>query len=94
MRTGHPATPQQGAGMRTVDRMGFLRLGGTGLPGAFLLGTTRGSSGRAFARAKPSLAKGFEAVAPPRGLRGWRLPWPPFKVLRPRDVRPVVRNGV
>ena len=59
-----------------------------------MLGTTRGSSGRAFARAKPSLATGFEAVAPPRGLRGWRLPWPPFKVLRPRDVRPVARNGV
>ena len=59
-----------------------------------MLGTTRGSSGRAFARAKPSLAKGFEAVVPFRGLRGWRLPWPPFKVLYPRDVRTVVRNGV
>ena len=81
--------------MRTADRVGFLRLGGTGLPGAFLLGTTRGSSGRAFARAKPSLAKGFEAVAPPRGPRGWRLPWPPFKALRPCDALcPAPRTGV
>jgi hypothetical protein len=54
--------------MRTVDRTGSLRLGGTGLPGAFLLGTTRGSIGRAFARAKPSLAKGFEAVATGYGV--------------------------
>jgi hypothetical protein len=68
MRTGHPATPQQAAVIRTVDRMGFLRLGGTGLPGAFLLETTRGSVGRAFARAKPSLAKGFEAVATGYGV--------------------------
>ena len=68
MRTGHPATPQQAAVIRTVDRMGFLRLGSTGLPGAFLLETTCGSVGRAFARAKSSLAKGFEAVATGYGV--------------------------
>jgi len=33
-----------------------------------LLETTRGSVGRAFARAKSSLAKGFEAVATGYGV--------------------------
>ena len=68
MRNEHPATPQRGAGVRTMDRKAFLTLGGTGLAGAVLLGTTARRDGRALARARPSLAAEFEAAATEYGV--------------------------
>lgn len=46
-----------------MDRRGFLRLGGTGLAGAMLLGTVPGGSGGALAQEGSSLAAEFEAAA-------------------------------
>ena len=60
MSAEHPATPRE-ARIRTMDRRGFLRLGGAGIAGAVLLGSASG--GGALARTKPSLDAEFGTAA-------------------------------
>ena len=81
-----------------MDRRGFLRLGGGGLAGAILLGTTPGGSGRALAQAKPSLAAEFEAAATEYGVPKelllavgyantlWEMPPPDASPYEPDDL--------
>jgi len=96
MSTEQPATPQQRARIRAMDRRGFLRLGGGGLAGAILLGTTPGR--RALAQAEPSLAAEFEAAATEYGVPEelllavgyantlWEMPPPDASPYEPDDL--------
>ncbi len=98
MRTEHPATPQRVTRTHTMDRRGFLRLGGTGLAGAILLGTASEGSGRALAQIGPSLAAEFEAAAKEYGVPKelllavgyvntlWEMPPPDASPYEPDDL--------
>jgi len=81
-----------------MDRGVFLRLGGTGLAGAVLLGTTAGRGGRVLARARPSLAAEFEAETGEYGVPKelllavgytnalWEMPPPDASPYEPDDL--------
>ncbi|MDP9437524.1 MAG: N-acetylmuramoyl-L-alanine amidase, partial [Actinomycetota bacterium] len=81
-----------------MDRRGFLRLGGTGLAGAILLGTASEGSGRALAQIGPSLAAEFEAAAKEYGVPKelllavgyvntlWEMPPPDASPYEPDDL--------
>ena len=95
MGAEHPAGPGE-ARIRTMDRRGFLTLGGAGIAGAVLLGSASG--GMALARTGPSLDAEFGAASEEYGVPKelllavgyvntlWEMPPPDASPYEPDDL--------